>query len=193
MSSGQKRNDAKQFDNVIHPPILSHPEKETTILKLIPPPELHLLIGVVNTIYRAMIAAWPEGSKWFDLCYCHREGMHSGTFTGNTCKVLLNKVDILASICPMHILPFVAAFRAFKRVVVSCFGYHLNATLKEDIEMFKLKYVDLSGASITPKLHILFCHVPKFCEFAQSGLGRYSEQTSEAIHNNFNETWKRFK
>lgn len=115
MSSDRKRNDAKQYYNMIHPPILTHSGKETTILELIRPPELHLLIGVVNTIYRAMIAAWSEGCKWLDLCYCHRERMLSGTFTGIPVKYCWTRWT---------------SWRAFVRCI-SCLSLPLSGHSKE--------------------------------------------------------------
>ena len=51
--AGEDFSKAKDFDNVIHPPIFKNPD-ETLVLDLIPPPELHLLLGSVNTLYTSM-------------------------------------------------------------------------------------------------------------------------------------------
>ena len=45
------KKDAKNFGNVIHPPIICDDiENNTPVIQLLPPPELHLLIGPVNTM-----------------------------------------------------------------------------------------------------------------------------------------------
>ena len=49
-----KRSDAKNYGNAIHPNMFAtsdNIDESTLVLRLVPPPELHLLIGPVNTIY----------------------------------------------------------------------------------------------------------------------------------------------
>ena len=53
--SRSEKKDAKNFGNVIHPPILSNDDSnESLVITLLPPPELHLLIGPVNKMYSEM-------------------------------------------------------------------------------------------------------------------------------------------
>ena len=54
-ASGNNK-DAKNHGNVVHLPILSV-KADTLIIDLIPPPELHLLLGAVNTLF----------SRWFSF------------------------------------------------------------------------------------------------------------------------------
>ena len=49
-AAGSKKIDSKNVMNCTNPPIFKQ-SKNSTILKVIPPPELHLLLGGVNTIY----------------------------------------------------------------------------------------------------------------------------------------------
>ena len=58
----------------------------------------------------------------------------------------LQDVDVLISG-----LPFVQAFRAFSRVVDSCFGIELKEGFEQHIEEFKRIYLGL-GISVTPKV-----------------------------------------
>ena len=51
VNSGGNRQQAKHFGNVIHMPILSG-EPHTLVIDLLPPPELHLLLGGVNTLFK---------------------------------------------------------------------------------------------------------------------------------------------
>ena len=48
-------------------------------------------------------------------------------------------------------LPFISAFRAFNKVVDSCFGVELKAGYKENINEFKRIYLAL-GITVTPKV-----------------------------------------
>ena len=45
---------------------------------------------------------------------------------------------------------------------------------------------------MTPKAHILFEHVPEFCDKWGVGLGLYSEQSSETQHTDFKAFWEHF-
>lgn len=57
--SSSKAN-AKNFKNCIHPPVIKANRK--TFLDTNPPPELNLMLGVVNTLYANMIIR-----KWENL------------------------------------------------------------------------------------------------------------------------------
>ena len=47
--SRNEKSKAKKFGNVIHPPILcDNIDNEAPVIFLLPKPELHLLIGLVN-------------------------------------------------------------------------------------------------------------------------------------------------
>ena len=46
---------AKGYGNVIHPSIIDNIDDATPVITIIPPPELHLLLGPVNHIYDEMI------------------------------------------------------------------------------------------------------------------------------------------
>jgi hypothetical protein len=112
----RKREKAKNFNNVVHPSIVKGSDTSITVLEVIPPPELHLFSGPVNTMYAGLAALWPGVSAWIEKCHVVREAMHGGSFTGNSCKMLLSKVDLLQSMCPLNCLKYVEAFRAFSKV-----------------------------------------------------------------------------
>ena len=62
-------DEAKKYGNVIHPPIVSgNIDDVTPVIRVLPPPELHLLIGPVNTMYGAMEKIWPESELWLNSC-----------------------------------------------------------------------------------------------------------------------------
>ena len=88
--SRKKKSEAKKFGNVIHPPIICDNIDDTTpVILLIPPPELHLLIGPVNKLYTALESVWPESENWLKSCNVKKEEYHGGSFAGNESRKLL--------------------------------------------------------------------------------------------------------
>ena len=55
--------------------------------------------------------------------------------------------------------------------------------------------VCLDGITFTIpwKAHILVCHLTQWLDRHKSGMAKYAEQTAEAIHCDFDKTYKRFK
>ena len=63
IAHGNDVKKAKQFGNVIRSPLLNFPD-ESLILDAIPPMEIHLLLGVVNHLYKNLANIWPECKTW---------------------------------------------------------------------------------------------------------------------------------
>ncbi len=62
--AGAQKNKAKEFGNVTHHPIpSSFEDSNLPILFILPPPELHLLTGPVNTMYTDMKEIWLDSEK----------------------------------------------------------------------------------------------------------------------------------
>ena len=204
VDAGREKKQAKLFDNVIHPSIVKPNDLEKSVLDVIPPPELHLFLGPVNTIYNALTEKWKGSSEWLKRCHVEREAFLGGSFTGNSCKILLNNVDLLRSMCPIDCLPYVDALQSFSQVshffislfclsinesaddlflfqvVASCYGSNLSSDFGQRISQFKQLYLDLA-ISVTPKLHAIFYHIPDFCRSKQRSLAQWSEQVLEAM------------
>lgn len=190
--SGDEKVKAKKHGNVIHPPI-PHFAEDEPIIRCLPPPELHLLIGAVSTLYKHMEEQFTSTAHtWLVDSNVRMNSYHGGTFTGNDARSLLKKVDILASKCPLHCLPFVKVFRSLNKVVKSCFGYELEQNFERHINEFREEYLALS-INVTPKIHAIFYHVAHFCNFTKEGLGKYCEQSSESVHYDFKMFWENYK
>ena len=86
----------------------------------------------------------------------------------------------------------VDTLRKFAIVVDDCFSIELGLNYEQHIEDFKQSYESL-GASITPKVHIIFHHVAQFCNIQKKGLGFFAEQSTESVHHDFNERLIDFK
>ena len=128
-------------------------EKDDLMMNLIPPAELHLLIGPVNTMYKELEELWPgEIDTWAKACHAFKAGLHGGEFNGNSCMRLLHpdSVNMLESMIPIEHAAYVDAFRAFDKVVQSCYGYYVLPSFRKDIEKFKETYLRLD-ISVTIK------------------------------------------
>ena len=167
--------------------------KTTPVICVIPPPELHLLMGPVNKMYSEMEAMWLASEEWLNSCNVQKEEYHGGTFAGNESRQLLRNVDRLEALAPPEeCKKFVTAFKSFNDVVSACYGSELGVDYLQKITIFAADYFRL-GISVTPKVHTVIYHIPEFCELTGRGLGPWSEQTGESLHHDFKGMWQRYK
>ena len=195
IDAGGDMVNAKIYGNVIHPSVLST-KSDSLVIDLVPPPELHLLLGAVNTMYSGMLSIWPDAATWVHKCNVTEDPMHGGCFNGNGCRQLLMKTDILQTTAPITVQPFVTAFKSLSDVVSACFGRELDPEFSKYIDTFREDYLELVSlglVNITPKVHAIFHHVSEFCVRNSVGLGRHSEQASESAHSSFNKTFIKYK
>lgn len=192
--AGASKDKAKKFYNCIHRPLVTNGDANQPFLEIIPPPELHLMLGVVNTLFTHMMKECEtESLSWAKSCYAQREITHgSPAFKGNSCKKLLDNIDILRGKQNLALLKYVKAFDDFKKVVSACFGKDLDQNYTECIEDFKESYLSL-GVSVTPKVHAVFFHIGQFCKLHGIGLGFFSEQAMESVHFDFKSFWEKNK
>nr|XP_012558535.2 uncharacterized protein LOC105845381 [Hydra vulgaris] len=195
-SAGSNIRKARDYKNVVHSPIFKLPG-DTLVLNFLPPMELHLLIGVFNHLFAALLQVFPRVTLWSDALHIKQQPYHGGHFAGNESRKLLHNIDILQSIAEKHscyaAIPFIDAFRKFNAVVSGCFGCNLNPNYPQIIEAFRVSYLALQNVSVTPKVHAVFFHVKDFIDRYGQALGLYSEQATEAMHHNFQIHWQRYK
>lgn len=192
--AGGKISDAKNFKNCVHPPILMTND-DRIYLDLIPPPQLHLMLGVVNVLFSNLLNECEEDALlWAKACNVQRDITHgSPSFNGNSCRILLKKLDLLRSRSKnIGCLKYIEVFKAFKDVVDACFSKILDTNFEDKIREFRNSYLELN-ISVTPKVHAVFYHVPEFCKKTQTGLGFYSEQVIESLHSDFKSVWIKHK
>ena len=191
-SQASKEN-AKEYGNVIHlPMIVENVDPSTPVINVVPPPELHLMLGPVNHMYDQMNKVWPQSDDWLKSCFVRKKkDYHGGAFEGNGCRKLLKNIDNLKQICPEEHALFVDAFSTFNDVVSACYGSQLHPEYKAKIVEFKNAYLKLK-VSVTPKVHAVFYHIEEFCSLKKMGLGPWSEQTSESLHHEFTDCWENY-
>ena len=179
-----------------------NPEDE--INHLVPPPELHLLIGTVTPLGRLLLDHWPLFTNWLKEHILLR-GYHGIGFDGNNATKLLGKVhilerDVLAS--QTNLIPIVNCLRKFSKVKECTFGQELGSDVSSVIEEFKISFFDLqhyakvhlnAELNVRWKVHIVVCHTLSFVKLNSCSLGSYAEQTGEAVHIAFKPSWSRNK
>jgi len=134
VATGSDTKSAKDFDNVIHLPLINM-DDSTLILDVIPPMELNLLLGIINHLFKNLSDLWPGAKEWPTLLHIQ---LH---FASNECHKLLQNLDILQRLaekaCACQSFGFIETLRHFKKVVTSCFGTTLQDDYKEKIQIFK--------------------------------------------------------
>ena len=118
-------------------------DESTRIILLVPPPELHLLMWSVNTLYGELLKISPDFEGWSQQIHVKREEYHGGLFNGNDSRKLLKNVRVLEEIAPPQARGFVDTFQAFNKVVEACYGLDLAPNFKEKIAHFRQCYKKL--------------------------------------------------
>ena len=84
------------YNNVKNNPLFQSLSDVTTVLKLSPPPSLHLMLGIFKHIWKSMDAKSEENKRILhefairNNCTC--ESYWSKTFEGNECSKLIRKL-----------------------------------------------------------------------------------------------------
>ena len=196
IANGGKHIELKNFFNCVHEPLL-HEDDDTKVIEAVPLPQLHLLLGVVNMLYKKLSSVWENGAdKWTTELNVTQNAMHGGEFNGNACRKLLKNADCLEHLATeanhFGAMPIIKCFKAFDKVVATCFGVKLDADhYKIAISQFKKAFLDLD-LSVTPKVHAIFFHIEPFLQGKDHGLGLYSEQAMESAHSKFKAHWSRY-
>ena len=119
---------------------------------------------------------------------------HGFVLEGNECSKVLSKVDQLEQELPEHLKQYARFLRSFKVVQESCLGLQVKATWAIDVALMRCEFLslqELNQMSKTPKLHIIFQHVPDYIRLSGKGLGEGSEQGLESSHSAFKKVWSR--
>ncbi|PAA89846.1 hypothetical protein BOX15_Mlig027848g1 [Macrostomum lignano] len=150
--AGNELRSAKLFKSCVNKPLLSGGEDEPILNKL-PPPELHLLIGVVNKIVDSLEADGGHVLSWAASHNIGRADYRGGSFEGNQCHAILQLADELTSILPEQLKQFGEALRCFCEVVHACFGEKLQPEYEQLIQQFRESYCKLP-IRVTPKFTV---------------------------------------
>lgn len=183
---GKVNAKARDYFNCVNPPLL-YGDDATTIISHCPPPPLHVFLGLMNSLYNAVSSENPEiAHSWATAAGATRHDQFG--FAGRHCREMLKKRSILKNNCERYFV----VLEALSEVVGACFGSGLEPNYRSKIDEFCAKWMNV-GLPATPKLHMVKFHIPEYCEEKQEGLARFSEQTTESIHQDFYVTWQNYK
>ena len=185
------RDNAPKYYSCVNEPLITG-DDDDRLLEIIPPPQLHLKLGVVNTLLATLHKRWNFAYTWAANEGIVRENYHGGQMEGRMCDKLLTKAHVLEERLPEDLKKFARAMSHFKNVMIACFGDELKPNFLVAIEIFRTSYMSL-GINVTPKVHAVFDHVGEFCARKNCGLSKYAEQASESVHYDFNTHWKRYQ
>ena len=203
VEDGEKHSKMKLYKNVINRRLVYlDSEPETLLQNLVPPPELHLLIGVVDKLGNVILKLWPEFDNWLTDNYIMKRGYQGSGWNGNNANKILKNVDSLEfeiQTKAPHLLPFIKCLRDFKLVKSSCFGNNLEVDYERNVNSFRDSFLFCCEVAasletqlrVSWKVHAVMNHVVPFCKEHNCGLSRFAEQTGEAIHSKFAPTWAR--
>ena len=195
---------SKSYSAMKHKSCISEPligyDDSCYVLDIIPPMQLHLMLGIVNRLYnfldKVLVASKNsmKAKDWSDKLSISRRHYWGGEFIGNQCSKLLDNVDILERMLveaeAFAAIPYVDALRSFKRVKDSCFSFELLPGYDKAIEDFKHAYQNL-GIPVSLKVHIVFEHIIQFCKKYYKRLGFFSEHGLESSHYDFHSFWEK--
>ena len=121
LKAGGKLRDASKYANCINRCLLNE-DDETRVIDVVPPEELHLLMGGVHVHLNLLIEIFGLQfvEKWTSRVGVIRHGYQGGGYDGVNSKRILNLVDDLAAYLPPNCAPIIASLRAFKSIVEGC-------------------------------------------------------------------------
>ena len=134
----------KDYGNIVHLPRINIKDDATPVLHIVPPPELHPMLGPGNTLFDEMSKVWPESEEWLNGCHIKKCEYHDSQFKGTDCRKLLRNVDMLQELCPHEYHQSLNAFILFNNAVTSCYGRNLLQQYKTSLCNFKDAYLKLN-------------------------------------------------
>ena len=111
------------------------------------------------------------------------------TFEGNECATLMNKIE--SDCTQLSYLPgtryHIDALKKLNNVRKQVFGTELGSTWKTSLREFEVAYTNIPNITKPLKVHVLLAHCKEFIvRYGKGkGLGFFSKQTGESIHQKF--------
>ena len=116
------------YKNVIRE-CLVKADPEQLVDDLLPLPELCLLIGIVNHLYKLLERVWPHISVWGQGKWIvHRQ--QGGGLNGANSDRFLKKIADLRKLSPPITYPILIKLQKFQYITTRCFGWKLCSDYK---------------------------------------------------------------
>lgn len=85
---------AKQFACCVNEPLFKGSEQQL-VLTVCPPPSLHITLGIVNALYKAVEKTNSQFAEMWATKACVRHQQRNYGFTGKACHELMENSDVL--------------------------------------------------------------------------------------------------
>ena len=212
VADGEDPKKMKHFKNCIHPRVIYNDMPgETSLVNLVPIPELHVFIGITSLFVKVLLPLWSGFGKWLEDHYIMYRNYHGIGLDGNNSKRFLNHLNELetaihanSDINPKlkHLVKVIECLRTFSTVKEKAFGNTKLQGIEEAVERFKNSFEELQYVlrkqynfelRTTWKVHILVCHLSPFLATTRYGLGVFSEQAGESAHYAHKQKWTNYK
>ena len=127
----------QHFKNQINESLLRGPE-DTTILSSLPPPELHLLMGLVNWVLELLYQVVSKYNlhKRMRKKGISFRGYQGGGLDGGNSHLFLKHLQYISEGTSSQAQPIFDVLAKFMVVVQSCFSLDLASDFREDIKEF---------------------------------------------------------
>lgn len=190
-------DDHKYHKSCVAQPLHMFPPDED-VIEIVPPPELHIMLGVVNWLYDILENHFDGAEKWYRQYHISKSPYHGNKFEGNGCHRLLQEDSLEylfnmlqqggmdANSLSFRVHTAMCAFRVLRHC---CFSNILHQNYDDAIETFKISVSKLGRNRIPPKIHCITAHLSDWLQFTEQGLGTFSEQSLESIHYDFKLLW----
>ena len=174
--------------------------EDQLVLAMIPPPELHLLMGSTN-VKLEVICSYLEKlgleQHLWEWCSQHRvtrRGYNGkNRLDGNNSNSFLKQMEKLTDMdwWPSELDPVLDCLNQLEEVKDKTFGWELKEGWESAIALYKSMFSELQvysntvlavPLSCTWKIHVITAHLQPFLFLADCGLARYAEQAGESIH-----------
>ena len=188
----------QKFFNVINSTLIKV-EHDQEVLEVVPPPELHMLMGLVNhksELIRRFLEPPNLENKYWEWCdsKCVTRRGYNGAnkFDGNNASRYLKHAAKLKDQewWPEELNPVLDCLKAFEAVKSTTFSWELKEGWEEKNSTFTMMYAELQqysasvqnlNLSVTWKIHIVYCHLSDFL----SKVGTYNLLTNCGLANCF--------
>ena len=187
-AAGSPHKRMSQFYNVIKPCLINPEDLSLPIDNVIPPPELHLHIGLANWAWELVKQLLGDGRYEELVQWCsHRSitihGYHGSGLDGGNSKNFFKASKDLHLLLGQHTAaPITDMLEKFDMVTKACFSRDLLPGWKETLDVFITSVWELIAyckfklgitLCITWKVHIMVAHLKCFLEEKNwGGFGR---------------------
>ena len=189
--------------SVIEPSAISNTNSNILIRQLVPPCELHLVLGA-NEVLQHLACEMEDGALTDFLLLelnLEYEPYHGGqSLEGKGVRKIFKNLNLLSEVLEDQpgLFPFLSFLAAYAAVTESCFGIWRGEDWREDLEHFSfaLSFLQESFPRVgeTVKWHVIRVHVGEWLgENCGRGLGQISEQEGEDCHGYWLEFWRKYK